>query len=398
MKRLFSRLDYNAKQALILGGMSGFFWFAWAFGCYQTIYLQNIGFSASQLGLLNAISSGVAIASVAFWGMVSDRIGSLRQVVMLVLLTGSVLYALTPFLPQSPLLLTAFLPFVNFFRGSQSTFSENLLVRNCNELHLNHGVLRSVGSFVFTIGSMIISFLLPTVGVNNTFWITGILMMIPFVLTILAREPNAKPASHEDKEKAKLDLSPLFHNRSYIMFLVFTFIFYLAACSESTFLPYFMTSADIPSEQYGVVLAYRALLEVPFLLLMVKLRKRFSLRVLIAISASLMALECIGFAFFAHSLPTMLLFCTFFGLGNGMWIGSTLNYVYELAPNHLKASAQAFFSAVSSISGILGNLIGGVVFDAIGAKPFYLVVAVTYFVSVGIFVLSFDRKKKQQAT
>ena len=76
-------------------------------------------------------------------------------------------------------------------------------------------------------------------------------------------------------------------------------------------------------------------------------------------------------------------------MGNGLLIGSSLNYVYELAPAHLKASAQAFFSAVSSIAGILGNLGGGVVYDAVGSKAFYLLVALIYFVSVGVFLLSF---------
>lgn len=89
MRHLFSRLDANTKQALNLGSLSGFFWFAWAFGCYQTVYLQSIGFSASQLGLLNSIASGVGIASVAFWGMVSDRMGSLRKVLVIILAAGA---------------------------------------------------------------------------------------------------------------------------------------------------------------------------------------------------------------------------------------------------------------------------------------------------------------------
>ena len=59
MKRLFSRLNENGRQALILIGVNGIFWFAWAFGCYQTVYLQSIGFTASSIGLLNAIASAV---------------------------------------------------------------------------------------------------------------------------------------------------------------------------------------------------------------------------------------------------------------------------------------------------------------------------------------------------
>ncbi len=396
MKRFFSRLDYRGRQALNQAGLCSMFWFAWAFGCYQTVYLQEIGFSASQLGLLNAVSSGVGIVSVSFWGMVSDKLGSLRKVYITLLVSASALYALTPLIPTglafSPLLLTAFLPAVNFFRGSMSTFSENLLVRNCNELRLNYGMLRGAGSFLFTIGSLIISSLLPAVGVRNTFWLTGVLMMLPAALALFAREPSAKvKKSGEKKETEKLDVGRLFRSRSYMMFLVFTFFFYLAACSESSFLPYLMRETGVPSQQYGVLLGYRALLEIPFLLLMVRLRRRFSLRSLIVCAAILMAVECLGFGLFVSGLGLMLLFCTFFGLGNGLFIGASLNYIYELAPEGLKATAQTIFVSVSSVAGILGNLLGGMVLDQIGAKPFYLVISAAYLLSVAIFVCSFDK-------
>lgn len=397
MKHFFSKLDPGAKQAFLLVGVNGLFWFAWAFGCYQTVYLQKIGFSASQLGLLNAIASGVGIASVSFWGMVSDRIGSLKKVLVTVLVCAGVLYALTPVIPTVPAILMVFLPVVNFFRGSTSTFAENILVRNCNELRLNFGMLRGFGSFLFTVGSLLISFFLPSIGVENTFWITGIFMIPVVIFTFLVREPNARPAPPKGEKKEKLNPGELFHSRAYVMFLVFAFLFYIAASCEGNFIPYFMSSAGISSESYGVILAYRALLEVPFLLLMIRLSRRFPLRSLIAAAAVLMSLECLGFGLFANSLPTMLLFCTFYGLGNGLFIGSSLNYVYELAPSYLKASAQAFYASVSSVAGILGNLAGGMVFDAIGAKPFYMAVACMYLLSVAIFALSFAKKRRGQA-
>lgn len=384
------------KQAVILVGVNGLFWLAWAFGCYQTVYLQSIGFTASQMGLVNAISSGVGIASVAFWGMVSDKIGSLRRVLIIVVAAAAVLYALVPMIPVNPaFLLMAYIPAVNFFRGSNATFAENILVRNCNELGLNFGVLRSMGSLLFTLGSLVIAALLPAVGVENTFRITGVMMLPVIVCTLFAREPNAKAAPKGQKQK--LDLSPLLKNKAYLIFLGFTLLFYVAASCEANFIPYFMEQSGVPPTTYGVVLAFRAFLEIPFLLLMVKLRRKFPLRVLVAVSAALMALECLGFSLFVTNLATMLVFCTFFGLGNGLFIGSSLNYVYELAPDHLKATAQAFYASISSVAGILGNILGGLTFDALGAKTFYLGVGVIYLVAVGVFVLSFLPKRKHPA-
>lgn len=394
MKQFFSRLDYNTKQALILVGVNGGFWFAWAIGYYQSIYLQEAGFTASELGLVNALSSAVAIAAVSFWGTISDKIGSLRKVLIIILAVSSVLFAILPALPTTPIIiLLAFIPAMNFFRTPTSTFADNILVRNCNEIGLNFGVLRAMGSLIFTIGAVIISALLPKVGVPNTFWLSGIFMIPVIIFTFFAREPNAAPAHKGDGKAEKLNPAELFHNKTYVIFLVFIFLFYIAASCEATFVPYFMTDIGVSSESYGIIFAYRALLEIPFLLLMSKLRRRFPLRNLVVVAALLMAFECLGFALLANSLPTMLLFCTFFGLGNGLFIGSSLNYVYELAPAHLKATAQAFYASVTSVAGILGNLVGGVVFDAIGAKPFYLAVTAMYAVSVAIFLLSFIKKK-----
>lgn len=397
--RFSPRLPNGGRQALILTGANSLFWLAWSFSSYQTVYLQEVGFSASQLGLLNALTSGVSIASLAFWGMVSDRIRSLRKVLITVLVGGAVLFALIPAiptgLPSSPLLLLTLIPVVYFFRGSMSPYAENLLVRNANELRLNYGLLRSVGSFLFTAGGLAITALLPLVGVPSTFWLSGVMMIPVVILTLLAREPNAQPAQSVPKEK--LDLSQLFRNKSYVAFLVFGFLFYIAANCEASFFPYFIQGVGVPTDRYVVVLSYRAFLEIPFLLLMVKLRRRFSLGRLVVAAAVLMAVECVFLGLFANSLMSILLCATFFGLGNGLFIGSSLNYLYELAPSHLKGSAQAFFSAVSSVAGILGNLLGGLVFDAMGAKPFYLFVATLYFLSVGVFLLTQRQPRKKAA-
>ena len=397
MKHFFSRLSDHGRQALILTGVNSLFWLAWSFSSYQTVYLQGVGFSASQLGLLNALTSGVSIASLAFWGMVSDRIRSLRKVLITVLVGGAVLFALIPAiptgLPSSTLLLLILIPVVYFFRGSMSTYAENILVRNSNELRLNYGLLRSVSSFLFTIGGLVISALLPLVGVPSTFWLSGVLMIPVIILTVLAREPNARPAQSDHKEK--LDPSELFRNKSYVAFLIFGFLFYIAANCEASFLPYFIQGVGVPTDRYVVVLSYRAFLEIPFLLLMVKLRRKFPLGLLVMIASVLMAVECVFLGLFANSLVSIILCTTFFGLGNGLFIGSSLNYLYELAPSHLKASAQAFFSAVASVAGILGNLGGGVVFDAMGAKPFYLFVSLLYFLSIGVFLLTQRKPQKK---
>ena len=168
-------------------------------------------------------------------------------------------------------------------------------------------------------------------------------------------------------------------------FLVFTVVFYVAVNFEGTFLPYYLDEMGIGSTRYGVLLAFRAFMEVPLLLGLTRLRRRFRMSNLIMVAAGLMALECLLFGMGVRSLVSAVLVCLLFGLGNGLYIGTSANYIYSLAPGELKATAQAVYASVLSASGIVGNLLGGVLFDALGARAFYLTTAVTFLGAVLIF-------------
>lgn len=412
------RVSPHTKQSILLALQSGIFWFAWAFGVYLNVYLKQSGFTASLLGVLNAICSAVGIAAVSFWGMVSDRVKSVRKVLVLLLIIGSVLYALIPVAGATAGIMSAatwiLVPAINFFRGQAPTMSENLIVRSANENRLNYGRIRALGSLLFTVGAVIITFNVNKVGYANTFWISSLLMTPVIVLVLICPEPGQNGANGETqgeangkangetndkggakavakaeaKAKEKPDYAQLFKNRTYMLFLVFAFIFYICTTCEYTFIPYLMEDRGISNDLFALVSAYRALFEIPFLVLMLRIRRRFSLRSMISLVPVLMAMETMGFAFFAHNLGSMLFFCTFYGLGNGLFIGGAFNYLYEIAPDNLKATAHAYFAAVSQISSIMGNLFGGYLYDAVGSRLFYVIVGLLFLLSAVVFHLS----------
>lgn len=118
-----------------MAGLNGIYWFAMSFSCYQAVYLQNEGFSASSWDFKRAcFGSG---HSVRFLLRYDQRQNRLRQrILVMILTTGVGLYALIPLiptgLPVSPVLFLIFIPLINFFRGSMTNFTDNILVRNCN--------------------------------------------------------------------------------------------------------------------------------------------------------------------------------------------------------------------------------------------------------------------------
>lgn len=55
------------------------FYITMSLGGYVTVFLQSIGFDAQQVGIITALNSGVGVFCSPFWGMLSDKIQSVKK-------------------------------------------------------------------------------------------------------------------------------------------------------------------------------------------------------------------------------------------------------------------------------------------------------------------------------
>ncbi len=380
----FGRMSPQMKTVISLVGMQGLFWWAWSTGSYGTVYLQDIGFSASQIGTINALCSMVAIFAVAIWGMISDKINSVKKTFIIALIGNMVFYTAVPFVPQSiPFLFFLYYPIFNIFRCTLMPLLDNLTVRTSAKTGANYGIVRGLGSLVYSLGSFLIVALIPIIGISNTFIMAGILNVPLVILLFFADDPKMPPRPKGDKKSG--GYGELFKNYYYVCFLIFAALAFIGFSGEFSFISYFLEERNIPKTYMGTFLAVRAFAEIPMLFLMAKIRKKIKLKYLIIMGVCFMATECFCFAFFVHDLFTACAFGSMFGFGNGMFIGSVAMYIYKLAPDHLKATAQALYSSVASISGIIGNLLGGYLFDTLGVTVFYVCVGGIIFLAISIF-------------
>ena len=376
-----------------LMGVQGFFWFAWAFANYQTVYLQNNGMTSSDIGVLNAVCSVVGIFASAIWGMISDRINSIKKTFIIVLVLSAVTFVIMPLLPAkakyASIMFIVYCAMATFVRNPVGTLLDNLTVRNCAVQGLNYGPIRAFGSFMFTISSTLCTMMLAYMSVKWTFWITAILVIIPIIFVCYANDPKfVRPTKTKEEGHGSGDMKALFKNYYYVMFLVFTAVLYVPLSTEGAFIPFLMADKDIPNTNYGVFLAVRALMEIPFLFFIAKLRARIKLKYIVMAAVALMGIECLLQGFFTDTFFEMCIFACVFGLGNGLWIGSVAMYMYKLAPDSLKASAQSFYASVASATAIIGHLVGGFAYELLGGPNFYKVIGIIILAAAGFFALT----------
>lgn len=354
------------------------YWFAIAIGNYQTVYLQSHGFSASFIGLINATVSAMSIVIVPMWGMISDRMRSIRNVFLLTMTVGAIAFAFIPLIAGLPgigtPLLLAYLCLVYAFRNPANSMLDNWLVRYSNQKMLDYGSMRSLGSLGFAIAGVAIAGAVSAFGTGWTFPVCSI-MMIPVLLMSLRTDdskPIAAPASRQHKES--FNPMVLFKNYYYSTFLVFAFLICLVINSAGAFLPYLLGDIGVPSTRFGVITAYMAIIEIPMLMSSKKLRQSMPLYMLTILCCICYTAGCLLLSTSAHTLFSVMIIETFNGLASGLFIASASNYVYTLTPENLKATGQSIYVAVTAAAGIIASLAGGMLVDAFGATVFYMVI------------------------
>jgi len=364
------------------------FWFAAATGTFLTVFLQKNGFQPAQVGVINAINSAVTICVTPLWGMLADKIRSNRKIFIFCIIVGASLWAFVPATARivvGPILLMQILiPLSACFRNPAGSLMDAYVVQRCAREDVPYGNVRLWGSISFAVMAISLGAILPRTGVEITFYVYGFSYLpLIFIMLRMKDAPSGGPARKKVPLR-EMQFGRLFKNYYFVTYMIFAVFMNLPMNTMMTFLPYLIEMVGGDSAQLGIVAGYKALLEIPILLLMKPLRRRFPLSVAIILAGVLYAVE-FSLYFRASSLTHILLIHTLHGIAGGFMIGAGANYVFTLAPEGLNSTAHTVSGAMGSAASIIGNLLGGALITVIGVRSFYLVGAGVIAVSIVYF-------------
>ena len=390
--------DVPASQFYKYAAINFAFYISMSLSGYVTVFLQSIGFDARQVGVVTSLNSGVGVLSSPFWGMLSDKIRSLKKVITITLIIGAVLFALIPISSKLKIGAVAFLfiliPISMFFRSPTMTLIENWMLRNSARERLNYGALRAFGSLSYAIASLALGYILPKTGVEFTFYANAI-FVFPALLLLLIVKGSADADAGAGASRAKsrqtfkeMEFGRLLKNYYLVSYIIYSVFQRIPWQCSMIFLPFLVAETGGNTAQMGIIMGLRAFVEIPMMLLLRPLRNRIPLYYIIIAASSFFMLECIMYSF-ANSFAVIIAISVLHGLGNGLMLPTSSSYVFSLTPDNLKATSQTALASMSAISGILAGLLGGYFIILLGIKQFYLIIGIMIMVALILFILSF---------
>ena len=359
---------------------------------YLPLFLQMMGYSATQIGFLLAFFNAVGIV-VPLLG--TPLISKSRRIGLIVALLGAGMAGIAwPLFHSHTFIICAVCLslFAVFYKTAiplcDSMTNEALGVHR--ELY---GRIRVFGSASFVIMSLVMQKLIgkrQCSSLEMTLW-----EVIPAVLFTLSVLPLAGVvhgknreyiSSHETRENEQENFIQTLKsfNGEYYLVLFVIFMEYMGMAPANSFLSLYVKN-ELHSSLSGFLWAFSALCEIPFMFASSMFIRRFKALPLIIVCTAAVTVRMSLYAFipnlggafagqFMHNL-------TF-----GLFYPSAVMYCAQAAKSkRALVVSMSLLNAVSGIANVLGSSIGGVLIDTAGFKALFCIFGVLPLAGIAVF-------------
>ncbi len=371
MKKKFSPVTLH--YTLITGG----FWMAFCVvTAYAAVYLQGIGCSNQELGLILALGNvGGAVLSPVL-GALIDRNRNVRHaaVINVLLAVQVVLLVVLRVHPERDLLNAAC--YVLYMTAMMPVNAVNLDL--CVRLErakapLNFGFARSMGSFSFMILSTILGVLIARWGFLTLPFAGLGVVALQFVGNRLIdrdlREAEALAPAAETaiQEKSSSLVSFVKENRMFCLMLFGTIILFIPHNMDGNFLINEIRNLGGDTATMGLVASFTAITEIPVMMFSAKLPKKWETVQYIRLSLVFFTVKILAYAL-APNIPLFFAARVLQAPSYALYTVLIVRYADSVVARKDSAKAQSLAFSMTTIGSVLASLIGGAMFDTAGVR------------------------------
>lgn len=339
------------------------------YSTFFALYLQSIGLSTLEIGALMAGGPIVSIIANPLWGYLSDRLGNIKRI-LIIMLIGNLLMMQLVFLVESYTLIYTCMTVFFFFQMPLFSQSNSLILNSIEGTRHKFGAFRLWGSLGYAVLAVVAGPVIGQIGIQQLWIVYSLMMLIAIGLAFtLPRGATATgPGSGRGNYRS------MFRNRTFLLFLLITLVVSIPNSMNSTFVGLYIAELGGNTRLIGWSAFLASIFEIPvFLLLDRYLKKNVRTMVLCLTVVSLLYtlrwLLMSGVDNATQIIFIQMIHCLTFGAF--YYIGTQLTAL--IIPTEFRASGQAVYALTwGGLSGIAAGFIGGWMFEHTGPQSMYV--------------------------
>ncbi|MDQ2085496.1 MFS transporter [Herbivorax sp. ANBcel31] len=359
------------------------------FSVFLPVYLDSLEYSGTQIGILLAIGSFVAIFSQPFWGIACDRAKTKNSVIKLLLIMTSFIMLLF-YLSESFYYLFFILVILSFFQTPVFPISDAITLEYMAPTRWKFGPIRLAGTMGYALMAVIAGAIIDK-NISGIFFISFLLGLVTF--SSVFKIPKVK--GHQATGR-KISIIELFKNKELMIFMGFTVAIHSTLAFYNTFFGIYYTGIGADSSLLGWAIFIASVSEVFFLLWGDRVIDKLGIKSTL-LGAGLICAIRWGVLGLSNNIYIIMLSQVLHGFTFIVLAYSMATYINNEVPKELRASGQTLNAVIClGLSRIIGSIGGGIFSDFVGVKQVFLYASLIIFLSLCIFKLIFKYSNLQK--
>nr|WP_285856821.1 MFS transporter [Mesobacillus subterraneus] len=355
-----------------------------------SVYLSDIEkLNGYQIGIILSLGPVVMIFFQPLWGMIADMKNlHNRLLTVTTLITG--ISALGYLFFEGFFLFILVAIVLAIFQSAIIPLSDSISLKYTSSAGVNYGNVRLFGSLGFGVAVFLMGKLSE--------WNPQVIFYAFFLTLLIAGAISLKmPREAAGKPNGLLSgIKDLMGMKRFLVFLAITFMIFGPNLANNFYFSLFVEDRGGTYTGIGIAFLIAVLSEIPFMRAAGSWIHKLGL-LQVAVMAALVSLIRWIFYFTEPGLTLIYASAVVQGFSLGLFIPAGLQYIREITPKHITATAVTIYSAVGNG---LGNwfftFVGGIIFEEFNIYGVYLFFAVLTLVGVLLTVwLLRDHKKVQ---
>lgn len=364
---------------------------------FFNIHFSNLGYTSTQIGTINSIARGVALFILPIWGMASDNFKANKRVLQLAIF-GTMAFSLMFLTTANFIIIIILMVFLSSFMNPIRPLYDSLLFSNLGEEGQNrYGRYRLWGSIGYTIIVPILGYFLEGTNVSNTFYVMAGLLFLTLMISFKLPKNKIQENNNNEADSGGrfANIGQLFQNKLFIAFLIYIFFMQITMNGNLTYFPLYVLEYGGKEGLFGLTKMVGSISEILILLFSNKILDKFNIKHIFGVSSSAFVIRWILLGLFPMRsvfLGSQILHSLSFGL----FYVTCVNFINKVTKDEVKSTAQNVFTSVYiGLGSIVGNMIGGVIFDKLGGDIMYLTwAAVAFTAGLGYYIFLTQTEKR----
>lgn len=347
---------------------------------FSTVYLLSRGLSSSKIGIVVACGNLIGFVLQPYISGLADRfehltlhwlievlIGIMIASIVLLLLVPNVFFFVFLLFVVADALLQVLQPLLN----SLSIYYVNA------GINVDFGIARGVGSLSFAVMSSLLGVLCDRFGADASMIAAVVLLVAVFCLVlsmpVIRQAEQEKVRVSDDNPRETLSLTAfLLRYRSFSLVLVASVLIFTFHNMYNSYLIQVVREIGGTSTQMGTALTIAACCELPAMFGFSLIAKRFSSSRLMMFAAVMFTVKAFA-TYLAGNIPGLYASMVLQMFSFAVITPASVYYVNEVMSEEHRYTGQALMVGTSTVSGVIGSLLGGFLLEVTDCHSMLLV-------------------------